>query len=116
MLNVITVTVLRDHKGNVAEFTISGHAGFADLGEDIVCAGVSAVSFGTVNAIGELLKIRLAIEMEEESGFLHCVIPDIPNRDTHEKVQLLLAAMLLTLESIASQYGEHVTIKQVKRR
>lgn len=111
---MITVTIKRDQtRDAIIEFTISGHAGFADPGEDIVCAGVSAISFGTINAIQALLQIELDIEMEQESGFLHCVIPSVPTEDTHEKIQLLLAAMVISLESIAAQYGDYVTINKV---
>jgi len=35
----------------ITGFEMSGHADFADHGQDLVCAGASAVSFGAVNAI-----------------------------------------------------------------
>lgn len=115
MPTVITITITYDRrKESITEFTISGHAGYADPGQDIVCAGVSAISFGTINALQALLQIELAIDMEQESGFLRCVLPSIETEDTHEKAQLLLSAMVIALESIASQYGKYVTMNKVK--
>lgn len=48
---MIRVRIKRKKNGNISSFQMSGHAEFAEYGQDIVCAGASAVSFGTVNAI-----------------------------------------------------------------
>ena len=39
--------------GNRHRLTIEGHAGYAEYGQDIVCAGVSAVSFALLEYLGE---------------------------------------------------------------
>ena len=40
--------------------SVKGHAGYADKGEDIVCAGVSAIIFGLMNALDEkIAKIKV---------------------------------------------------------
>ena len=41
---------------------MSGHAFFAKRGKDIVCAGVSAVSFGAINAVHALTGVEPVIE------------------------------------------------------
>jgi uncharacterized protein YsxB (DUF464 family) len=110
---MIKVTVTRHHiEHTIKAFTISGHAGYANPGEDIVCAAVTAVSFGTVNAIEVLLQTELEVEMEEDGGFLHCVVPIQLEQDqtTHEKVQLLLESMIVSLQCIASDNGKYITI------
>lgn len=109
---MIKVTITPNEQGFISEFTISGHAEFADPGEDLVCAGISAISFGMINAVYELLHVELTIEMEQKTGFLHCVVPEQENEQTHEKIQLLLEAMVVSLESVASEYGEYVTINK----
>ena len=37
-------------------FSMTGHAEYADPGEDILCAAVSALAFNTANAIAALTK------------------------------------------------------------
>ena len=50
---MISVRITRaSAEGTIVGFEIKGHANYAKRGEDIVCAGVSAVSVGTVNEIG----------------------------------------------------------------
>lgn len=104
---MITVEVLRTPRQRIAEIIISGHAGAAPAGEDLVCAGVSAVTIGMANAIHTLLGIDPVKEISE-SGFLHFHLPEgIKNED---KVNLLLEAMLLSLRSMEESYGDYIQV------
>ncbi|WP_134700032.1 ribosomal-processing cysteine protease Prp [Ammoniphilus sp. YIM 78166] len=109
---MIKVHVKRRASGDIESFTIDGHAGFADPGHDIVCAAVSGISFGTINAIDMLLGVQLPVQ-QGESGFLRCSVPDrIPVGQ--EKVQLLLDGMVASLQSVAIEYGKFVRIHDQK--
>lgn len=113
---MIKISIIRnDADGNIEGFTLSGHAEFAEPGKDIVCAAVSGISFGTINAIETLLNIKLLIEMNEQSGFLHCIVPKEQEITVQEKVQLLLEGMVVSLQSVASEYGKYMTIIDVRR-
>ncbi|TKH04713.1 ribosomal-processing cysteine protease Prp [Peribacillus simplex] len=94
----------------IASFTLSGHANFAKKGSDIVCAGVSAVSFGAVNAIMSLTDVEPEIEQGREGGYLRCVIPGNLSPESEEKVQLLLNGMLISLQTIERDYGKYMKI------
>ncbi len=48
---MIQILVTRNEHGHVSAFEISGHAESGPYGHDLVCAAVSAVSFGSVNAV-----------------------------------------------------------------
>ncbi|ETP68917.1 hypothetical protein G159_10175 [Planococcus glaciei CHR43] len=90
-------------------FEMSGHADFAEHGQDLVCAGASAVSFGAVNAILELTKIEPQIQ-QESSGYLKVVFPDRLDEKTEEQVQLLVRAMIVSLKTIEQDYGQYIKI------
>lgn len=94
----------------ITSFTMSGHADFANKGSDIVCAGASAVSFGTVNAIMSLTDVQPEIEQGQDGGYLRCVIPENISTESLEKVQLLLHAMLVSLQTIERDYGKYIKI------
>jgi uncharacterized protein YsxB (DUF464 family) len=110
---VLIETIRTDNRIN--SFTISGHADSGPYGHDIVCAGVSAVSFGSVNAIEALCGVRLGVETEDDGGFLRCIVPDNLETETDEKVQLLLESMVVSLKSIKEQYGQYIELKDVRR-
>lgn len=107
---MIQVRVHRTDEGEIASFSMTGHAEAGPYGYDIVCAGASAVSFGAVNAIYSLCNVELDVDLKEEGGYLHCVVPKNVQGRTKEDVQLLLEGMLVSLQAIAEEYGEHITI------
>ena len=106
---MIRITINRTKSGMIHSFALEGHADFANRGEDIVCAGASAVSFGTVNSVIKLTGVEPDIEMGE-GGFLHCVIPEGLSEEVQEKVQLLLEGMIVSLQTIEQDYGKHIKI------
>jgi uncharacterized protein YsxB (DUF464 family) len=105
---MIQVVINRTKSDKIHSFEISGHAFFANRGKDIVCAGVSAVSVGAVNAVHELTGVTPKID--HESGLLRCVIPGNLPEDTSGKVQLLLEGMVVALRTIEIDYGKHINI------
>jgi uncharacterized protein YsxB (DUF464 family) len=105
---MIQITINRTESGFIQSFEISGHAFFANRGKDIVCAGVSAVSIGAINAVHALTGVTP--EIEHESGFLRCVVPENLSEDIYEKVQLLLEGMTVSLRTIEEEYGKHIKI------
>jgi uncharacterized protein len=105
---MIEVTIYRNHSGIIQSFVISGHAFFAERGKDIVCAGASAVSVGSINAVHALTGITP--EIEQGDGFLRCTIPENLPKDVHEKIQLLLEGMAVSLQTIEEEYGQNIKI------
>jgi uncharacterized protein len=106
---MINITINRSETGLIQSFSMSGHALFANHGSDIVCAGASAVSFGAINAIHELTGTTPEIEQDEE-GFLNCRLPDHISKSVQDNIQLLLEGMVISLQTIEEQYGEHIKI------
>jgi uncharacterized protein YsxB (DUF464 family) len=105
---MIEITITRTGSDQIRAFEISGHAFFAERGKDIVCAGVSAVSVGAINAVNALTGI--IPQIEQENGFLRCVIPENLSEDIIEKVQLLLEGMVISLQTIEEEYGKNLKI------
>jgi len=109
---MISVRITRNSaEGTIVGFEVKGHAGYAKRGEDIVCAGVSAVTVGTVNAIATLTAISMNTSMK--NGFLSGTLSSIKDSTTSEKVQLLLESMVVMLNDIAESYGKYISIEQV---
>jgi len=107
---MVTITITRGQDGRIRHFAVSGHAKYADPGKDIVCAGVSAVTIGAVNAIEKLT--GLVPDAKMESGWLSASAPASGDPARDGQVQLLLEGMIAALESIVDEYGKYVRIKE----
>ncbi|GIN87010.1 hypothetical protein J6TS2_33960 [Heyndrickxia sporothermodurans] len=106
---MIYVQIKQTTDGKISSFKMKGHAEFAENGQDIVCAGASAVSIGAINAIMELTKVEPMIK-QSKGGFLECKIPQQLSPEIMANVQLLLQGMVISLQTIERDYGKYIKI------
>lgn len=95
------ITIYRNQDNLYTGFDCVGHAGFADAGEDVVCAGVSALVINTINSIDALTQEKFSVETEEENGEILFRLASPSEHDSY----LLLQSMVLGLQGIMNQYG-----------
>ncbi|GAA0601548.1 ribosomal-processing cysteine protease Prp [Virgibacillus siamensis] len=106
---MINVTVFRKNN-QISGFELSGHADSGPYGYDLVCAGVSAVSFGAVNAVMEMTGVELVIDQGAEGGYLQVIIPATITTEQMGTVQLLFEGMIISLEAIVREYHQFIEI------
>jgi uncharacterized protein len=109
---MITVAVKRQPTGDVQSITIDGHARYDDPGKDIVCAAVSGISLGLLNAVDMLLGIDLSVQ-QGDNGYLHWEIPML-EREKYRHLQLLMDGMIASLRSVAIEYGKFVKVHDIE--
>ena len=83
--------------------TIEGHAGYAELGKDIVCAGVTALAENLIGSIENLTEDK--IQYEISPGRV-----DIYFKNLSEAGKLLVDSFFLGICSIEQDFPEHVKI------
>ena len=83
--------------------TIDGHAGYAEAGKDIVCAGVTALTENLIDSIESLTEDKIQYEISPGNV-------DIHYRDLSEEGKLLVDYFFLGICGIAQDFPEHVTI------
>ncbi|MDR0267768.1 ribosomal-processing cysteine protease Prp [Paenibacillus sp.] len=108
---MINVRILRQKDGSIRGFEVKGHANYAKHGEDIVCAGVSTVTVGTVNSLEALTGTVMDSRMND--GFLSAYLPSDGMKDRGPQAQLLLESMVVMLNSISESYGKYIQIKEI---
>lgn len=102
------IEVIIYHKKNeLCGYRISGHAGFAKAGEDIVCSAVSILTINTVNAIEQLTSTPFSCKADEKKGgYLEVMFP----KEIDHDATLLLKAMVLGLEDLAKEYKKYIRL------
>ncbi|MBE5827151.1 MAG: ribosomal-processing cysteine protease Prp [Butyrivibrio sp.] len=97
-----TITIIKSSDDNFKRIECSGHAGFADSGEDIVCAAVSVLAINLLNSIEKFTDDAIVIEQDEKKGLITLEFKDIPSREA----DLLVRSFELGVTSISKQYGK----------
>lgn len=83
--------------------TISGHAGYAKYGQDIVCASISMLAHNLVESI-EKLTID-SIQTIEKDGYM-----SIEYKDLTVGARLLVDSFFIGAKSVADGFPDHVKI------
>lgn len=83
--------------------TVTGHAEFADIGEDIVCAGVSSIVFGALNGFEEIASEKFDIVVSD-----HLITVNVI--DSSCVTDKLLSFVHLQLQTIEKQYSDNIGI------
>ncbi len=107
---MIKVQVRRAPDGTIAEVKANGHAEYADPGEDIVCAGVSAL---VVTALIGLEKVaRHPYEGKATSGKMYCKVKAGGTPESLHRAQTILETTVLGLLDIAKDYPQYVRVTE----
>jgi len=99
---VLTCTFFKDQEGHVRGFEISGHASGAAKGENLICASVSFLARTGVLALKDLLGLTLLVR-QEKSGYLRCMLSELPQTDVLEKSDFLFQVIENGLLSLGQQ-------------
>lgn len=89
--------------------TAEGHSGYASSGEDIVCAGVSALVQALAIGLTEVLQmpsVQVAVNEEKPSMSVTIESPD-------ERSELLCRTILLSLKAMEASYSRYMTVLEV---
>lgn len=103
---MIRITIYQNQSSEVTGFDSIGHAGYADHGEDIVCAGVSALVLNGINSVEELTDLHFSVEAVEDTGEIRFRLEDKPSSQS----ELLFKSMILGLKGIQESYKKYITL------
>ena len=110
-----TVTVFRRPDGSLSGFDCRGHANYADAGEDIVCAAISALTQGTLNGLLNVLQAPVDYRIDEKDGILTASLGEVPE-GKRAGAQLLLQTLVSALQMIEADYARFVRVIFKERR
>ena len=83
-------------------FEVSGHAGYAESGKDIVCAAISMLVLNTINSIETFTEDGFSCEADPESGVIKFQFEAIVSKDS----ELLMNSLVLGLQGVQEEYGK----------
>ena len=106
---MIQIDVFRIPDGKISGYRVHGHSGTAPKGQDIVCAGISALAQTALLGIGEHL--HRDVDFHVASGDLRMKLKSEPD----DLTEAILETMLLGFTEIAKVSPKAVRIFEYRR-
>lgn len=105
---MIKATFFRRSDGTFTGFEVYDHAGYADAGEDIVCAAASMLVTNTVNSIESFTEDKFILDQDEEKALISLRVEGKPS----EKCDLLLSSLALGMNTLeeTQPYSKYVDV------
>ena len=111
-----TIAFFRKADGTLTGFRAQGHTGYAEAGEDIVCAAVSALTQSTLNGLKEVLGAPVMFNIDDRVPILEVELRSEATPAQVNKAQLLLITLLQALQAIETDHPRDVRVIFEERR
>ncbi len=105
------INVTLTESGNKLSLRVEGHAGYAEIGEDTVCASATILAFTLAQFVknawekGELVASP-EIKLERGDAFISCE----PTEETANETQDVYAFAMLGYQLLAHNYPQYVRL------
>lgn len=111
---MIKVSILKS-KANIEKIQVTGHAGYADRGEDILCASISVLIFTLIEAMDAIVKLdkdKYSYQIDPKAPLMGLEIKyDKLRQDELIQVKALTGAFELGCRKSAEAYEDFIKIK-----
>ena len=98
---------LRSQDECITGFDVKGHAGYAEAGQDIVCAAVSVLTTTCVNALETVAGVKPTVKTSD--GRMRVVVP----RNSGHDAQVILQPLRQGLRDLAEQYSRYILLNEL---
>ena len=95
----------------ITGFSVSGHSGYAEAGQDIVCAAVSAVVTMAEATINEVCGAKAKVRVKEEDARVTLTLPALCEEE--ESIQAALTGLMLYLCNLRDEYSDYIEVLEV---
>ena len=94
-------------------FTVAGHSGLAQAGEDILCAAITSAVRLTECAINDVLGLEAAVKVRDKDASITLKLPSTLGQTNESTCQALLTALMVHFVQLAEEYPDYISVLEV---
>ena len=106
----MTTVTFRTEDGRIIGFDSVGHSGYAEEGEDIVCAGITSAIRLVECTINDVLGLAASVKVRESDAFISLRLPGSLGPTAESTCQALLTGLMLYFTQLHDDYPENIEV------
>ena len=106
-----TVTFLTE-ESRIVGFEVSGHSGYADAGEDIVCAAVTSAIRLVEATVNDVMGLCASVKVREKDATISFRLPGGLSAPAESTCQNLLTGLMVYLAQLHDEYPENIEVME----
>ena len=95
----------------ITGFSVSGHSGYAEAGQDVLCASITAAVTLTEAIINDVCGGKAKVRVKEEDARVTLTLP--ASCEEEDTIQSVLAGLMLYLVDLRDQYPDYIEVLEV---
>ena len=106
----MTTITFRSEGGRIIGFDSQGHSGYAEEGEDIVCAGITSAIRLVEATINDVLGLAASVKVSEEDTSISLRLPGGLAPTAESACQALLTGLMVYFAQLHDEYPENIEV------
>lgn len=109
---MVDITITKK-EGKIVKVDCAGHTGFAEQGEDIVCAALSSVVQTALLGLLTVAKIKVDFLRIDNEGRLSFALPDGLDEKKAHDAQVILDTMLCGVSDLREGFSDFINLEVI---
>ena len=106
----MTTITFRMEGDRITGFDSKGHSGYADAGEDIVCAAITSAIRLVEATVNDVLGLAASVKVREEDASISLRLPGSLGPTAESTCQSLLTGLMLYFAELHDEYPENIEV------
>ena len=106
----MTTITFRTEGNRITGFDSQGHSGYADAGEDIVCAAITSAIRLVEATINDVLGLAASVKVREEDASISFRLPGGLSEKAEYTCQSLMTGLMVYFTELHDEYPENIEV------
>jgi len=106
----MTTVTFRSEKNRITGFDCTGHSGFAEAGEDIVCAAVTSAIRLVEATVNDVLGLAASVKVREDPPRIQFRLPGGLGPAAENACQALLTGLMVYFSELHNEYPDNIEV------
>ncbi|MCX4370212.1 MAG: ribosomal-processing cysteine protease Prp [Dysosmobacter sp.] len=106
----MTSITFHTENGRIIGFEARGHSGYADAGQDILCASIGAAITLVEATVNDVLGLTAAVRTNEKKALISLRLPGGLGPTAESTCQSLLTGLMLYFTMLHDEYPDNIEV------
>lgn len=106
----MTKVIITRQDNHIVRVECTGHTGYAEQGEDIVCAALSSIVQTALLGLMQVAGINAEYSRNDKEGYLRVDLPEL-NIARRRDADMILETMLIGVDDLYQTYSDFIELE-----
>ena len=108
----MTIITFRSEGNRIIGFDSQGHSGYAEEGEDIVCAAITSAIRLVEATLNDVLGLAASVKIREEDTFISIRLPGGLSEVSEHTSQTLMTGLMVYFTQLHDEFPDNIEVME----